>query len=88
MGMDVDRYRPGTFHGVGTTLFSSKQIIMKRPPNYKKLFYLAMFFIALGIVLSNNFDVNNSIGLVFIAVGGLFLMTSLKNKDKWDVKKE
>ena len=55
----------------------------KREPRYEGLLYLAMFFIALGIVLSNYFDVNNSIGIVFIAVGGLFLMISLKNKDKW-----
>ena len=53
----------------------------KRKPNYKGLFYLALFFIAFGIVLSNYFDVNKSVGIVFIAVGGLFLIISLKNKD-------
>ncbi len=55
----------------------------KRKPNYKGLLFLALFFIALGVVLSNNFDVNSSIGIVFIAVGGLFLIISLKNRDQW-----
>ena len=58
-------------------------VTQKRAPNYKGLFYLSMVFVALGVVLSNYFDVNDSVGIVFIAVGGLFLMISLKNKDKW-----
>ncbi len=60
----------------------------KREPNYKGLFYLSMVFVALGVVLSNYFDVNESIGIVFIAVGGLFLIISLKNKDKWIGKRK
>ena len=55
----------------------------KRKPNYKRLFFLALFFIALGIVLSNYFDVNKTTGIVFVAIGGLFLIISFKNKDKW-----
>jgi hypothetical protein len=55
----------------------------KREPNYKRLMYISMVFIALGIVLFNYFDVNKSIGIVFIAVGGLFLMISLRNKSTW-----
>ena len=55
----------------------------KREPNYRGLLFLSMMFIALGVVLANNFDVNNSIGIVFIAVGGLFFIISMKNKDKW-----
>jgi hypothetical protein len=52
----------------------------KRKPNYKLLFYLGLLLIALGIVLSNTMGTNNS---VFIAIGGLFLMASLANKEKW-----
>ena len=60
----------------------------KRDPNYRGLFYLSMVFVALGVVLSNNFDVNESIGIVFIAVGGLFLIISLKNRGKWVGKRK
>ncbi len=60
----------------------------KREPNYKGLLYLSMVFVSLGIVLSNHFNVNKSIGIVFIAVGGLFLIISLKNRDKWFNKQE
>jgi len=63
-------------------------VTQKRPPNYKGLFYLTLFFVALGVVLSNYFDVNKSIGIVFIAVGGLFLIISLKNKDEWMNKRK
>jgi len=55
----------------------------ERNINYRGLLYLGMAIIALGIVL-NNLELNESIGIVFISVGGLFLMISFKNKDKWD----
>ena len=60
----------------------------KREPNYKGLFYLSMFFVAFGVVLSNYFDVNETVGIVFIAVGGLFFMISMKNRDKWVGKRK
>ncbi len=53
----------------------------KRDPNYRGLFVLALAFIALGVVFSNQME--SRIGIVFIALGGLFLIISFKNKDKW-----
>jgi len=47
-----------------------------------------MVFVALGVVLSNYFDVNKSIGIVFFAIGGLFLIINLKNRDKWGNKRK
>jgi len=55
----------------------------KREPNYKRLFYLALFFVALGIVVRNVGHASKPATIVFIAIGGLFLIISLKNKDKW-----
>ncbi len=55
----------------------------KREPNYKALFYLALFFIAFGIVVRNFPYATKFATIVFIAIGGLFLIISLKNKDKW-----
>ena len=56
---------------------------MKREVNYRGLFILAMSLITLGIILSNYFDHTKSVGIVFISVGGLFLIVSMKNKNKW-----
>lgn len=47
-----------------------------------------MAFIPLGVVLSNYFDVNETVGIVFIAVGGLFFIISMKNRDKWVGKRK
>ncbi len=55
----------------------------KREPNYKALFYLALFFIAFGIIVKNFPSASKPATVVFIAVGGLFLIISLKNRDKW-----
>lgn len=55
----------------------------KREPNYKALFYLALFFIAFGIVVRNFPYATKAATFVFIAIGGLLLIISLKNKDKW-----
>lgn len=58
----------------------------KREPNYRALFYLALFFFALGIV-ARNFSHAKSVAIIFfIAIGGLFLFISLKNRDKWPNK--
>ena len=58
----------------------------KREPNYRALFYLALFFFALAIVARNVAHVKNVAIFVFLAIGGLFLFISLKNRDKWPNK--
>jgi Ca2+/Na+ antiporter len=55
----------------------------KRKINYKGLLYVGCALIALGVVL-NNYGPSPTAGLVFLCVGGLFLMISFKNKKKWD----
>ena len=53
----------------------------KRDPNYRGMFILGISLIALGTSFISLQP--KPIGPVFIGVGGLFLMSSLKNKDKW-----
>ena len=52
--------------------------------NYKLLLFLSIILEVLGALLITIFrDNNNSIGIVFIAVGALFFIISIKNKDRW-----
>jgi hypothetical protein len=56
----------------------------KRDPNYGGMFIIGNSLIAGGIALISLQP--ELVGVVFISVGGLFLMISLKNKDKWKTK--
>jgi ABC-type enterobactin transport system permease subunit len=56
----------------------------KRDPNYRGMFLVGIILIAIGISLISLQP--KPVGIVFISVGGLFLMISLKNKDKWIIK--
>ena len=53
----------------------------KREPNYRGLFLIGISLIAIGTCLINLQP--KPVGVVFISVGGLFLIISLKNKDKF-----
>ncbi|MBR9701312.1 hypothetical protein GOV13_00130 [Candidatus Pacearchaeota archaeon] len=51
----------------------------KRDPNYFALLIVGMMFIVLGIIIGEP----DTVKPVFIAIGGLFLIASFANKDKW-----
>ena len=51
--------------------------------NYKKMIYAAMIFTALGIVFTTTLsETSGSLGIVLIAVGGLFMIIGLSAKKK------
>lgn len=53
--------------------------------NYKPLLLIGLILEILGVLLLTIFRENNvSIGIVFIAVGSLFFIISLKNRNKWN----
>jgi len=49
--------------------------------NYKRLFFISIILIALGVAFSNTLGVG-SLGTVFIAVGGLFFIAAMARKRK------
>lgn len=50
-------------------------------PKYKRILFLGIIFTALGITLTNVFhEESSSIGIVFIAIGGLFIIIGAKQK--------
>lgn len=56
----------------------------KRDTNYRGMFLIGISLIAVGTSLISLQP--RPAGVVFISVGGLFLIISLKNKDKWKTK--
>ena len=56
----------------------------KRDPNDSVLLITGIIFIVLGLILNSP----ETIKPVFIGIGLLFLIVSLVNKDKWQIKKK
>ncbi len=52
-----------------------------REPNYRGLYVIGISFIAIGTSLISTQP--KSAGTAFIALGGVFLIVALKNKEKW-----
>ena len=51
--------------------------------HYKKIFYISLIFIALGVIFNTVLKESvDSLGTVFIALGGLFLIISFGKKRK------
>lgn len=56
---------------------------------YKKYILIGIIIIAMGIVFSNILDdISGSLGTVFIAVGGLFLIIGMSKKRKEEELKD
>lgn len=53
---------------------------MPKLTGYRRRIYFSILIVALGIILSTTPD--NSIGVVFIAIGGLFLISGMNEKRK------
>ena len=60
----------------------------KKPRDYKSLWIISMFILAIGIVLTINLAIIRPVGFVLLGVGGFGLVWSLTNMDKWKDKNE
>jgi len=58
----------------------------KKPRDYKSLWIISMFILAIGIVLTINLAIIRPVGYVLLGVGGFGLVWSLTNMDKWKDK--
>ena len=63
-----------------------EKLMEKRQPNYHGMFLIGISLIAIGTTLIS-LEPKLPVGVVFISVGGLFLIVSIKNKDKWRFEK-
>lgn len=60
----------------------------KKPRDYKSLWIISMFVLAIGIVLTINLAIIRPVGFVLLGVGGFGLIWSLTNMDKWKDKND
>ena len=60
----------------------------KKPRDYRSLWIISMFLVAIGIVLTINLAMIRPLGFVLLGVGGFGLIRSLTNMDKWKNKKD
>ena len=60
----------------------------KKPRDYKSLWIISMFILAIGIVLTINLAIIRPVGFVLLGVGGFGLVWSLTNMDKWKDKND
>ena len=58
----------------------------KKPRDYRSLWIISLFLIAIGIVLTINLAMIRPVGFVLLGVGGFGLIWSLTNMDKWKDK--
>ena len=54
--------------------------------DYKKFIFFAIIFISLGVTFTTTIDDVPSLGIVFIALGGLFFIIGMSKKKKEDKK--
>ena len=58
----------------------------KKPRDYKSLWLMSLALIAIGIVLTINLSMLRAIGFVLLGVGGVGMIVSITNMDKWKDK--
>ena len=56
----------------------------QKPRNFKSLWLISIFLIAIGVVLTINLSMIRPVGFVLLGIGGFGMIWSLSNKDRWD----
>jgi len=60
----------------------------KKSPDYRTLWIVSMVLLVLGIVFTFNLALIRPVGFALLGVGGVMLVISLANMDKWKDKKD
>ena len=60
----------------------------KKPRDYRSMRIISMALLAIGIVLTINLAMIRPLGFILLGVGGIGLIWSLTNMDKWKNKKD
>jgi hypothetical protein len=55
-----------------------------KPRNFKSLWLLSIFLIAIGVVLTINLSMIRPLGYALLGIGGFGMIWSLSKKDRWD----
>lgn len=60
----------------------------KKSPDYRTLWIVSMVLLVLGILFTFNLALIRPVGFALLGVGGVMLVISLANMDKWKDKKD
>ena len=60
----------------------------KKPPDYRTLWIISIAILGIGVLLTINLAILRPAGFAFLGVGGVMLVISLANMDKWKDKKD
>ena len=60
----------------------------KQPTDYRTLWIVSIVLLAMGILLTIRLAMLRSVGFALLGVGGVMLVISLANMDKWKDKKD
>ena len=60
----------------------------KQPTDYRKLWIVSIVLLAIGILLTVRLAMLRYLGFALLGVGGVMLVISLANMDKWKEKKD
>ena len=60
----------------------------KKPRDYRTMWVISMALLAIGILLTINLAIIRPVGFALLGVGGIMLVVSLTNMDKWKDKKD
>ena len=60
----------------------------KKPRDYRAMWVISMVLLGLGILLTINLAMIRPVGFVLLGIGGVGLVISLTNMDKWKDRKD
>ena len=60
----------------------------KKPPDYRTLWLISIVILLMGILLTFRLAMLRYLGFALLGVGGVMLVISLANMDKWKDKKD
>ncbi len=60
----------------------------KKTPDYRTLWIVSMVLLVIGILFTFNLAMIRPVGFALLGVGGIMLVISLTNMDKWKDKKD
>jgi hypothetical protein len=60
----------------------------KKPRDYRSLWLVSLLVLLIGIILTINLALIRPLGFSLLAVGGVGMVWSLANMDKWKNKKD
>lgn len=60
----------------------------KKPTDYRTLWIVSIVLLVIGILLTINLAIIRPVGFALLGVGGVMLVISLTNMDKWKDKQD